>query len=108
MDPAVLFFVALILALVAVLLWPLVKYGGWKAASFGAKISRTVGEVPGVRRGLFTVTVKVHRLVEGATDRAVALEVVAKSPLSYQVMPVTLTEAATRDLVKMLDEAGGS
>ncbi len=38
------------------------RYGGFKAAMFGARIDRTVGEIDAEKQGLVSVGVKIHVL----------------------------------------------
>jgi hypothetical protein len=82
-----------------------VRYGGFKAAMFGAKIERTIGEVFGERHGGMRAGVKVHVLTGSAGQRAVGIELVAKSPLSYQMIPITLSPSEARDLALLLQRA---
>ena len=102
---------ALLLAVVAAILagnvWLTVKHSSWKGALFGAQISRTVGEVPARGSRWGGVSFKVHQLESADSDRAVAVELVAKGPMSYQMLGASLSAAATRDLIAKLEEACG-
>jgi len=80
------------------------RHGGFKAAMFGARIHRTVGEVAGGRRGLATITVTVHEL-EGDDERRVGLEIVGKTFASYQMFPVTLSASDARQLASLIESA---
>jgi hypothetical protein len=83
----------------------IIKHGGLKAAMFGAPISRTVGEVQGGGVKFMNITVKVHTLGGGSTEKAIGLEFVAKSVASYQMMPVTLSATEAKKLATLLQVA---
>lgn len=80
------------------------KYGGFKAAMFGASINRTIGEVNGAGGKIMSVKLKVHSL-DGSPDKAVGLEFVAKSISSYDMMPVTLSISEAKKLAAFLKTA---
>lgn len=81
------------------------KYGGFKAALFGAPIERTVGEVAGGRPALLSSSIRVHVLGGNLTDRAVGLELSSKSPASYHMFPVTLSVPDVSRLIELLQES---
>lgn len=87
-------------------LYKIVQHGGFKGAMFGARIDRTVGEVAGGGVKLMKVRLRIHKL-GGGLDRAVGVELVAKSFASYQMMPVTLSNAEARRLIGLLEVATG-
>lgn len=91
------------LAVIGGVLWPIIKYGGFKAAQFGARIDHTVGEVQAYGAGPVRVRLKVHKLADGKGDRAVGVEIVAKSFAGYQMMGVPLTVESTRELIQQLE-----
>ena len=101
----VLFF-AIFAAVVGFFAYRMIRHGGAKAAMFGARIDRTVGEVGGERQGPVGVALKVHVLRREAAERLVGVEVVAKSFASYQMMPITLTASQAQQLASLLNEAG--
>jgi hypothetical protein len=49
--------------------------GFFKAAMFGARIDRTVGEVSGEKQGPVSVALKVHILRREAAEKLVGVEV---------------------------------
>src|SRR5512139_2933229 len=83
------------------------RYGGFKAAMFGANIQRTVGEVAGLAHPPVSSVLRVHVLGGGNPDKAVGLEFVAKSFASYQMLPLTLSSSEARRLASLLREAIG-
>jgi hypothetical protein len=85
--------------------WKMVRHGGFRAAMFGSSIERTLGEVAGERSSLHSVTVKIHRLSGASEGKAVGLELVSKSIASYQMVPVTLSAQAARELSELLRTA---
>jgi hypothetical protein len=82
-----------------------VRYGGLKAAMFGAKIERTIGEVVGERRGGMRAEIKVHALAGSPGQHSIGIEFVAKGPLSYQMLPITLSLSEARNLAQLLQRA---
>ena len=85
-------------------LYKIIKHGGFKAAMFGAAINRTVGEVGGSGK-MMKIAVKVHTLGGGEPDKAVGLELVAKTFASYQMTPVTLSASDAKMLASLLQVA---
>lgn len=100
------FFFAVFSLVVGSFLYKMLKHGGFKAAMFGAPIERTVGEVAGGGMKLMNIGLKVHKL-GGGREKAVGVELVAKSFASYQMMPVTLSTAEARKLIMLLEAATG-
>ena len=86
-------------------IYRIIRHGGLKAAMFGARIDRTVGEVSGERQGPTGVALKVHILRRNAAEKLVGVEFVAKSFASYQMMPVTLSVAQAQQLASLLTDA---
>lgn len=101
--PLILFLGALAL-IVGAFLYKIVQHGGFKAAMFGARIDRTVGEVAGGGMKLMKVGLRIHRL-GGSPEKAVGVELVAKSFASYQMMPMTLSVGEARKLIGLLEAA---
>lgn len=81
------------------------KMGGFKAAMFGAPIERTIGEVSCTTSRLMSMTLRVHALAGGDTDRKVGLELVTKSFASYQMMPASLSATEAKELIQLLQSA---
>ena len=82
------------------------RFGGIKAAMFGARIDRTVGEVAGERQGPVGVALKVHVLRrEPAAEKLIGAEFTAKSFASYQMMPITLSVSQAKQLTSLLQVA---
>ena len=86
-------------------IYRIIRHGGLKAAMFGARIDRTVGEVSGERQGPTGVALQVHILRRNAAEKLVGVEFVAKSFASYQMMPVTLSVAQAQQLASLLTDA---
>jgi len=100
----VLFF-AVFAAVIGFFVYRMFRHGGFKAAMFGARIDRTVGEVSGEKQGPVGVALKVHILRREATEKLVGIEFVAKSFASYQMMPITLSASQAQQLASLLNEA---
>jgi len=83
-----------------------IKFGGFKAAMFGARIERTVGEAEGSDGSIMKTLVRVH-VLDGSPEKAVGLEFVAKSFASYQMVPIALSESEARGLIRYLQSAVG-
>lgn len=97
-------FVAFVVVIVSGLLYKIFRHGGVKAAMFGARIDRTVGEVVGGGAKLIDVELRVH-IMDGGPEKAVGVELVAKSFASYQMMPVTLSVPEAKKLIVLLETA---
>lgn len=93
------------LGIVGYFIFRMARYGGFKAAMFGAKIEKTLGEVEGRRQTLMSLRLKVHLLEGNPSEKAVGLELVAKGVASYQMMPITLSAAEAKKLVALLQSA---
>lgn len=78
---------------------------GLKGAFFAGAIERTVGEIQLTRRGILRGRLKVHR-VAAERGHKVGVEIVFWTPLSYQMIPVTLTSDEARRLSELLTQAG--
>ena len=103
-DFQLLFFAAFF-SIIAFFLYRIIRYGGLKAALFGAHVDRTVGEAGGERQGPVSVTLKVHILHRDAGEKLIGVELVAKSFASYQMLPATLSIASAQQLASLLQEA---
>ena len=80
----------------------IIKYGGFKAAMFGASIKNTVGEVSGNGPKLMNLSLKVHELDDETQQKAVGLELVAKSVASFQMTPITLSVTEAKKLTNLI------
>jgi len=94
-----------IVGLAGYFLLKIVRYGGVKAAIFGAPIEHTIGEVEAHGLKLMRIVLRVHKLSTSDRDKAVALEITAKGFLSYNMTPVTLSIAQAQNLVNFLNQA---
>src|SRR6266404_5056044 len=99
----VLFFA--VFAVIGFFVYRMFRHGGFKAAMFGARIERTVGEVSGEKQGPVAVALKVHILRREAAEKLVGVEFVAESFASYQMMPITLSVSQAQQLATLLDAA---
>jgi hypothetical protein len=97
-------FGAMFLAVIAFMARGFFKHGGFKGMMFGARIRRTVGEVEGARTSMMRAGLKVHAL-DGGPEKAVGVELVARSMASYQMMPVALSVPEARKLIAHLQAA---
>ena len=100
----VLFF-AVFAAVIGFFVYRMFRHGGFKAAMFGARIDRTVGEVSGEKQGPVGVALKVHILRREAAEKLVGVEFISKSFASYQMMPITLSTSQAQQLASLLNEA---
>jgi len=105
-NPQILFFI-FFAVIVGFMLLRTIKHGGFKAAMFGAPIEATVGEVNGGGSKLMKLVVKVHKLGGNDSEKAIGLELVAKSVASYQMTPVALSVSEAKNLIKLLEAAVG-
>lgn len=95
-------------AVVLYFLSRVLRFGGFRAAMFGARIGHTVGEVYGSAGKWMGTTLRVHTL-EGSEDgRAVGLEIVSKGPGSYSMSPLSLSAVEATKLVTLLQSALGN
>ncbi len=98
-------FVPFVLVL-GLMLAKVVRHGGVKAAMFGAAVGSSVGEVPlsgGPR--LVSQTLKVH-VLDGA-DKQVGVEIAARGPFGFSMVPVALSRSEARHLADLLLTATG-
>ena len=71
---------------------------------FNAKIRETLGEVSVNGPKLMSQVLKVHAL-ERNGEPLIGVEVVSKSAMSYEMLPIVLTESQARALGSLLREA---
>lgn len=96
-------FFALGIAVVAYMLFKLIKYGTFKNALFGARITKTFGAVTGKKLGVTNV-IKIHALDEDGNGE-IGLEIVSKSFGSWQMQPVNISKEDARKLSQYLEAA---
>ncbi len=106
MDDAIetLFFVVFF-AIAGYFVYRMIQHGGFKAAMFGARIDRTIGEVSGEKQGPMGIALKVHVLRRDPSEKLIGIELVAKSFASYQMIPVTLSVSQAEQLASLLQNA---
>ena len=104
MDTFSILFVAVFGLIAGSFAFKFLKFGGFKAAMFGASIERTIGEARASSGRIVKAVIKVH-VLDGGPDKAVGLEFVAKRLVSYQMLPVTLSENEARNLIRILETA---
>ena len=97
-------FFALFAIVVGSFIVKIIKHGGFKAAMFGAGINNTVGEVTGSGPKLMNLSLRVHEL-DDSPDKAVGLELVAKSVGGYQMTPITLSVTEAKKLTELINRA---
>ena len=105
MDTPSLVFLAALTAIAGYLASRFIKFGGIKAAMFGARIERTVGEAAGSSCNKITKRIVRVHVLDGGPDKAVGLEFVAKSLVSYQMLPPALSESEALNLIRFLENA---
>ena len=103
--PGPLLFFAILAAIVGYFLYRVLRHGGFKAALCGARIERTVGEVPGKIPGTSRAVLRVHALRRDGSEKLIGLEIVAKSLVSYEMTPITLSVDQAQRLASLLENA---
>jgi hypothetical protein len=83
----------------------MIRYGGFKASIFGAKIVSTTGEISLHGVPFATIVLKVHVLGGDDPSRAVGIERVSKSFLRYEMHPATLSRDQATQLAALLQRA---
>jgi hypothetical protein len=96
---------AIIGASALILLIKTIKFGGLKAAIFGAPVQATVGEVRGAPLPLTSLTVQVNKLGGSNPGRTVGLAIVAKSCGGFRWTPITLSASEAKRLATLLESA---
>ena len=86
-------------------LFMVIKRKGFMGMLFNAEILDTIGEVGGEKGTTFKTSVKVHVLKGEDNNNNVGIEFKAKSALSFQVMPFTVSSADAKKLALLLIEA---
>ena len=78
------------------------RRGGVAGVLAGADIERTIDRVEAHSSGMSSAEMRVHRFADAPPDRAVGLELVLRTPASYNSMTAGLSAAQARDLATML------
>ncbi|HEY7744115.1 MAG TPA: hypothetical protein VIA19_13825 [Burkholderiales bacterium] len=99
------FFLITFATVIGYFAYRILRYGGFKAAMFGASIEHTVGEVIGESQGSLSVALRVHCLRLDGLQKFIGIELVAKSSLSYKMVPITLSVSQAQKLASMLENA---
>lgn len=82
------------------------KNRGLKGAMFGARITRTVGELDLGKTGPMRTMLKLHRLESREPGApTVGIEVVNRSVASYHMLPIRLTSEQAAVLRELLSQA---
>lgn len=82
------------------------KNRGLKGAMFGARITRTIGELDLGKIGPVRTTLKLHRLESRELGApTVGIEVVNRSVASYHMLPIRLTSEQAAVLRELLSQA---
>lgn len=78
-----------------------------KSQILGGKIRKTIGSVTGRECGLVKTEIKVHIIEDNksGTGESICIELTAKSALSYQMLPITLSEQEIKNLINLLNES---
>jgi hypothetical protein len=96
-------------AVVAYFLYSMFRHGGFKGAMFGARISSSIGEVSTTTRGVGSQKLKVHLLdVDDPTKPRVGIELTSSTPLSWNTVPIRLSDDGVRELISLLEQSLGS
>ena len=93
----------------ATVIYGTIKHRSLKSALFGAKITRTVGELDLGKRVIAHTVLKPHCLdprEPGAPT--VGIEVVTRTVASYSMLPIPLTTQQAAALRDMLVQAAGT
>ncbi len=90
-------------AVVTVMMFVFVKYGGPTAALFGARIHRTIGEVDACSGRTWSIKIKVHALAGGSPDKAIGLQVISKGLGSYESSAIVLSASGAKQLAVLIE-----
>ena len=101
-DLAGLLFIA---AIIAWMLFRVLKYRGLGGAFFGARIERIVGEVVACGGRTWSVKMKVYELGNNVPDKAIGLAVITKSLGSYESSAVTLPASGAMQLASLIESS---
>jgi hypothetical protein len=79
----------------------------FKSKLFGGKVLRTLGAVKGTNVPMVGSELRVHVIEDKKHEAShkVGIAIVAKSALSYQMTPITLSLEESRRLIDMLQQA---
>lgn len=93
-----------IFALVVGLMLYSIVTKGWKGSLFNARISESYDKIAQAGGGLMRGHIRVH-VLETTPQRNIGIEIVWTSFLSWQMMPVKLSQDAARRLINDLSAA---
>ena len=82
----------------------IVKNKGLKGAILGGKVKTTLGEIELESKGLIKTKIKIHSIEKNGKSN-ISLEIVHRSILSYQMVPVTMTKDEARQLIELMQRA---
>ena len=82
-----------------------IRYGSFKGAFFGARLLESCGEVPCARNFGVGYRIKVHRLERRDAEQMIGLEIVARGPLSYHMIPLRLEPIEAEKLANLLRDS---
>lgn len=97
--------VAAFLAVVAWLGFGTLRHGSFSGLMFGARSAGPVGELEGRAKGHRRVTVAVHRLEDGGSQRAVGIHMTGKAFASVQRVAGSVSRDDARRLAELLESA---
>jgi hypothetical protein len=92
-------------AIIAWMLFRILKYRGLGGAFFGARIERTVGEVVACGGRTWSVKMKVYELNDNVSDKAIGLAVITKGLGSYESSAVTLPASGAMQLATLIESS---
>ena len=103
-DICLLLFIVFFILFLGSTIYKSVKHGGFHSGMFGAPILRTIGEVKATEVRIMNLVLKVHNL-DGDSSNSVGLELVNKSFLQFQIIPLALSVTETKKLIQLLETA---
>jgi len=93
-------------AIASYFLYSVIRHGGLRGAIFGAKISSSIGEVSGYKRGLVSQKLKVHLLeTDDHAAPRVGIELTSSAPGSWNTVPIRLSDDGVRELISLLEQS---
>ena len=103
MNEMEIFFLAVILIIVAIAIWMIFKRG-LLGSMLGGEVEKTYGEVYFSSHGMVSHVFKVHRLIKDASP-IIALEYRQGTSGGFQMIPLRLTKNEASKLAALLNEA---
>lgn len=83
-----------------------IKHGSIRSGIFGGRSVKNIGEVSSQNKMngiMLTTKLRVNHL-EGRNGRSIGIEAVAKTMLSYQLLPVIFNLEQTKELIALLNK----